>query len=77
MEHWNTAGNTYRIRLFGSASWPMAEDRASLDPAAFAEVLNAGGELSRVEILRCRVRYFTDGVALGTIESKLVKVSKM
>ena len=74
-EHWNTAGNAYRIRLFGSASWPKGEDRASLDPPAFAEVLNAGGD--PVEILRCRVRYFTEGVALGTIESKLEKESKI
>ncbi len=30
------------------------------------KVIAKGGKLSRFEMLRCRVRYFTDGVALGT-----------
>ena len=29
-------------------------------------VLNAGGKLSIGQALRCRVRYFSDGVVLGT-----------
>lgn len=29
------------------------------------EVLRNGGQVSAVEALRCRVRYFTDGVILG------------
>jgi putative transposase len=32
------------------------------------EVIEKKGKLSRYEMLRCRVRYFTDGVALGTKE---------
>lgn len=30
------------------------------------KVIAKGGKLSRFEMLRCRVRYFTDGVAFGT-----------
>jgi REP element-mobilizing transposase RayT len=30
------------------------------------EVLAAGGRLSQADYLRCRVRYFTDGAAIGT-----------
>jgi hypothetical protein len=30
------------------------------------EVREAGGELSRAALLRCRVRYFSDGVAIGS-----------
>ena len=30
------------------------------------KVIAKGGKLNRFEMLRCRVRYFTDGVALGT-----------
>lgn len=32
------------------------------------EIIQERGKLSRYEMLRCRVRYFTDGVALGTKE---------
>jgi putative transposase len=32
------------------------------------EVLKAGGKLGLGDLLRCRVRYFTDGVALGSKE---------
>ena len=30
------------------------------------EVLAAGGRLSKADFVRCRVRYFTDGAAIGT-----------
>jgi hypothetical protein len=29
-------------------------------------VLRSGGKLSRAELLRCRVRWFSDGVAIGS-----------
>jgi hypothetical protein len=32
------------------------------------KVLNAGGHLSKAVMLRCRVRYFTDGAILGSAE---------
>jgi hypothetical protein len=30
------------------------------------KVREAGGKLSRAQLLRCRVRYFSDGVAIGS-----------
>lgn len=42
--------------------------RVGIDPARVAEVRAKGGKLTRWETLRCRVRYFSDGVALGTKE---------
>ena len=30
--------------------------------------MKRGGSLSRTELLRCRVRYFSDGVVLGSEE---------
>jgi putative transposase len=33
-----------------------------------AKILENGGNLSRAEMLRCRVRYFSDGVVLGSRE---------
>jgi hypothetical protein len=32
------------------------------------KVLDAGGQLSKATMLRCRVRYFTDGAILGSAE---------
>ena len=29
-------------------------------------MLKSGGKLSRAELLRCRVRWFSDGVAIGS-----------
>jgi hypothetical protein len=29
-------------------------------------VLKSGGKLSRADLLRCRVRWFSDGVAIGS-----------
>ena len=34
--------------------------------AGLPEVVEGGGQLSRGELLRCRVRYFSDGVAIGS-----------
>jgi len=42
--------------------------RKGFDPERVAEVLESGGRLPKHEILRCRVRYFTDGVVLGSEE---------
>jgi len=40
---------------------PMRRDQA-------LKVLDDGGQLNRASILRCRVRYFTDGAILGSTE---------
>ena len=34
--------------------------------AKLEKVLDAGGKLSKAELLHCRVRYFSDGVVLGS-----------
>ena len=40
--------------------------RPGFDPARVAEVLKSGGDLPLDELLHCRVRYFTDGLILGS-----------
>jgi len=65
----------YRLWLFGKGEQRegVIDDegtvgpvgRAGIDPAKVAEVRAKRGKLSRWEMLRCRVRYFSDGVALG------------
>ena len=42
----------------------MGKRRISREKAL--EVLAQGGRLSQADYLRCRVRYFTDGAAIGT-----------
>ena len=40
--------------------------RRGLDRETVRKVKEKGGKLSRAQLLRCRVRYFTDGVAIGS-----------
>jgi REP element-mobilizing transposase RayT len=40
--------------------------RVGISREKVAEVVDAGGRLGTGEVLRCRVRYFSDGVVLGT-----------
>lgn len=37
-----------------------------MSPERVRQVLEVGGELTREELLRCRVRYFSDGMVLGS-----------
>lgn len=68
---------TYRAVLFGRSETRGGPDdpaaaassgrarRRRIDPERIEAVLESGGRLSRVELLRCRIRYFTQGVAVG------------
>ena len=42
--------------------------RRGFTPEEVKKVLSAGGSLPLHELLRCRVRYFSDGLALGSRE---------
>ena len=60
----------YRVQLYGRGEatghgsgeegWRRGFDREKVE-----QVLASGGKLERFEALRCRVRYFTEGVVLG------------
>ena len=62
----------YRNLLFvaGEEEGPDEENQRALrrgfSPAQIASVLKAKGRLSWPQMLRCKVRYFSDGVALGS-----------
>ncbi len=58
---WETVGPEYRLVLFGRGG-------GAFDAGKAREVLAKGGRLSRSELLRCRVAYFTGGAVLGTRE---------
>ncbi|MEM1083347.1 MAG: transposase [Verrucomicrobiota bacterium] len=65
-----TAAQWYRCWLFGEGKeveknvWKSG--RKGISRRKVKRVLEAGGQLSRSELLRCRVRYFSDGVAIGS-----------
>ena len=61
---WRELGPRYRKILFGIGEEHSA--RRGLSAAEVEAVWQAGGKLSLAQLLRCRVRYFTDGFAVGS-----------
>jgi putative transposase len=65
---WTSVLCTYRMILFGKGTRSKA-DGSSAGEIPWEEakkVLNDGGRLPAATVLRCRVRYFSDGAALGS-----------
>lgn len=64
---WRRAAAAYRQLLYvvGEA---RGTDRPGFSYERVKDVLQGGGKLSLAELLRCRVRYFSDGVVLGSRE---------
>jgi len=62
---WAETHTHYRTALFGTGSAPVSGKQA-ITPEAFAKVLKNKGQLPLATVLRCRIRYFTDGAVLGT-----------
>lgn len=62
---WNEVQASYRQTQFGKGA--AAKSRAAhLDAHALAKVVKAKGTLPVSAVLRCRIRYFTDGAVLGS-----------
>jgi REP element-mobilizing transposase RayT len=62
--NWRSVSRLYRQVLF--AQGQQEETRRGFSPERVRQVLEEGGELTREELLRCRVRYFSDGMVLGS-----------
>ncbi len=62
---WPTAHAAYRQRLFDTGS-AARENGETIALGALRKVLADGGRLPLATILRCRIRYFTDGAVLGS-----------
>jgi hypothetical protein len=62
---WTSVHAAYRERLFGVGGGPR-ENADSFHPDDVKRVIAAGGHVPLVAMLRCRIRYFTDGAVLGT-----------
>ena len=60
---------THRMLIFGKGSSPWTHRGKLIDQKAALKVLNQqAGRLPSAVVLRCRVRYFTDGAILGSEE---------
>ena len=68
---WRNTARRYRMLLFGHGEGHSADaktgkaGRLGMTRREVEKVLESGGELSVSEILRCRIRYLTHGVAIG------------
>ena len=61
---WREVGARYRKILFGIGE--QDEGGRGISRQEVAEVWRAGGKLSAAQLLRCRGRYLTDGLAIGS-----------
>jgi len=59
----------YRLCLFGKGAKPKGEqdkDRGVIPAEKLDEMIRTGGKVEMSELLRRRVRYFSDGMAIGS-----------
>jgi REP element-mobilizing transposase RayT len=63
---WRQVGHKYRRLLYMRGEKTRAKPGFSY--AQIQQVLREGGKLSAAQVLRCKVRYFSDGVVLGSRE---------
>lgn len=63
--NWNEGASDYRIRLFGAACKPR-EKGETLEPQILEDILNQRGKIPVHILLRCRLRYLTDGAVIGS-----------
>ena len=61
---WRDAAPRYRKVLFGIGE--ENAERPGISRAAVEKVFAAGGQLTLAQLLRCRVRHFADGLAVGS-----------
>ena len=66
---WQAALGAHRMLIFGQGSSPWTHKGKLIDEKRALKVLNdEQGQLPKAIVLRCRVRYFTDGAILGSAE---------
>ncbi len=64
-KNWAETQAGYRQMLFGTGAGPR-EGGGSISPERLTQVMKTGGKLPLATVLRCRVRYFSDGAILGS-----------
>lgn len=63
---WTHAAPDYRMVLFGKGYNGRVGEQGRISHDKVMEVLDQGGKVSLAELLRCRIRYMTEGVILGS-----------
>ena len=69
LSQWTLEGLAdYRRVLYGKGGQGRVGEQGAIDPERVQAVLAAGGQVALAELLRCRVRYLSDGAILGSEE---------
>jgi REP element-mobilizing transposase RayT len=63
---WAAGAKGYRELLLVKSGWAGRSGKVAVDPATIRRELKREGELALGQVLRLRVRYFSDGVVLGS-----------
>ena len=66
---WNRVQKRYRVEMYLDGEFgerDRAKGRQGISKEEVSKVLEAGGKLSEAEMLRCRTRYFVDGLVIGS-----------
>jgi putative transposase len=63
--NWTETQSMYRQMMFATAA-EAKEQAASVSAEALAKVMQNEGRLPLATVLRCRIRYFSDGAVLGS-----------
>lgn len=63
---WADAAANYRQMLFGKGANGRVGEQGVIARERVLEVLSAGGKVSEAYLLRCRLRFLTDGAILGS-----------
>ena len=63
---WGTVSSTYRESLFMKAGQSTNADKVVLDRELILKEIKKGALLKPAQLLRLRIRYFSDGVILGS-----------
>ena len=69
MRDWDTAIRSYRMILFGkgyNSKGSEHKDFGKISAERLEEIIRLNGKVPLQELLRVRVRYFSDGLALGS-----------
>jgi REP element-mobilizing transposase RayT len=62
---WRGVHAAYRLHLFASGVLGR-DEKAAISQESFEQVVKENGVLPLATVLRCQLRYFTDGAVLGT-----------
>lgn len=62
---WSVSLSAYRMVLFGKGSVSTTKNAAVIESERANKVLRVGGRISRIDLLRCRLRMMSEGVVLG------------